>query len=743
MVRAYDVIGKSVPRVDGALKVTGRARYTADIPVDNVLWGKALLSPHAHARIVGIDTAAARALPGVRAVITGADLRGSHKAGRTLRDIPLLADGVVRYAGERVAAVAADDEDIAQRAVDLIEVEYEELPTVFDPEEASRSGAPVLHPDYNGYTGVREQLSEPSNAYVRRSYEKGDVAAGFAAADLVVENTYRTQQQHGGYMEPQAVVVFDDKAAGRVRVWACTKAPYRIKEPTAFAFDISEEQLVISPTYVGGDFGAKSAPVNLPIAYHLSKASGRPVRMVSEYLEELIAGCPNQSMIFRLRTGLKRDGTITAHHVQHFANCGAYAGYKPGGAMGGANQAAGPYKIANVRVESSNVYTNTLPGQIFRAPGEPQAIFAIESHIDELARAIGMDPVEFRLRNLVESGEEMAAGETLEDVRAKDVLRAAVEASGYATPKPANVGRGVSVGDRAQGGGQATAEFTLKPDGSVVIGTPLFDQGTGHYTTLYQALAEELDVSFDNVQVDVWNTDSVKFDAGLAGSIGSRLQSTVGYEAAQELKKQLVAFIARRMQWPEATISLRGEEARRTDIEESVNWRDLLRQSGESVSGKAAINDTARDHITSFAAQVAEVSVDPETGEIALLKLTTAHDTGTIINAREHQGQINGGVMNGIGFALMEELRFEDGRVTTGSFGDYKIPTTRDIPELRTVLLPPAARGNGPYGVKGIGEIPTIPTAAAICNAIEDACGVRIRDLPATAEKVYQAFKHQ
>jgi CO/xanthine dehydrogenase Mo-binding subunit len=277
----------------------------------------------------------------------------------------------------------------------------------------------------------------------------------------------------------------------------------------------------------------------------------------------------------------------------------------------------------------------------------------------------------------------------------------------------------------------------------VVIGTPLFDQGTGHYTTLYQALAEELDVTFDNVSIEVWNTDSVKFDAGLAGSIGSRLQSTVGFEAAQELKKALVGFVARQTQWPEDSISLRGDEARRTDIEESVNWRDLLRQTGESVSGKAAINDTARDHITSFACQVAEVSVDPETGAIELLKLTTAHDIGTIINQREHQGQINGGVMNGIGFALMEELRFEDGRVTTGSFGDYKIPTARDIPELKTVLLSPAERGNGPYGVKGIGEIPTIPTAAAICNAIADACGARIRDLPATAEKVYRALKGQ
>ncbi|HLF79682.1 MAG TPA: xanthine dehydrogenase family protein molybdopterin-binding subunit [Dehalococcoidia bacterium] len=741
MVRAYDVIGKAIPRVDGPQKVSGTAIYAADVPVDNVLWGKALLSPYAHARIVSIDTSAAKALPGVRAVITGLDFLGkAHNAGRTLRDISLLAGDRVRYVGERVAAVAADDEDIAQRAIDLIDVVYQELPAVFDPEEAAKPGAPILHPDYNTYPGVREQLTEPSNVFVKRGFERGDTAKAFAESDVVVENTYVTQQQHVGYMEPQAAVVWDDKASGRVKVWTCTKAPYRNKEPTAYAMDITEEQILINPVYVGGDFGGKSFPINVPIAYRLSNMTGRPVRMVSDYLEELMAGNPNQMMVFKLKTGLKRDGTMLAHSVEHFANSGAYAGYKPGGAMGGANQAAGPYKIENVKVESSNVYTNTLPGQIFRAPGEPQAIYAIESHIDECAKAIGMDPIEFRMRNLADSGEEMAMGETLEDVRVKDVLQAAVEASGFRTPKAPHIGRGVSVGDRAQGGGQATAEFTLRPDGSVVIGTPLFDQGTGHYTTLYAALAEELDVFFDHIEVDVWNTDSVKFDAGLAGSIGSRLQSTVGYEAAQEVKKAIIAFVARRTGWTEESIGLRGPEARRTDIEESVNWRDLLRDSGETISGRAAINDTAREHITSFAAQVAEVSVDPETGEIKLLKLTTAHDIGQIINPREHQGQINGGVMNGIGFALMEELRFEDGRVTTGSLGDYKIPTMRDIPQLKTVLLEPT-RGNGPYGVKGIGEIPTIPTAAAIANAIEDACGARIRDLPMTAEKVYRQLK--
>jgi CO/xanthine dehydrogenase Mo-binding subunit len=735
----FDLIGQRVPRVDGVQKVTGQALYAADIELPGTIVGRALHAPYAHARIVRIDATAARELPGVHAVITGEDIRGFYY-GRAVRDVPQLAWDVVRYAGERVAAVAADDEDIAQQALDLIEVEYEELPAVFDPVEAAQPDAPILHPDYNSYEGIREPLAQPSNVYMRSTQEHGDVERGFAEADVIIEREYRTQAHHAAYLEPQAVLVWIDEAEGRVRVWACNKVPYRIKGPFARAFDIPEEQLVLHPTYIGGDFGAKSSPASLPIAYHLAKATGRPVRIVHEYVEELLSGNPNQSMVYRLKTGVKRNGTIVAHEIEQYANCGAYAGYRPGPGMGGAHIAAGPYRIQNVRITSQNVYTNTLPGQIFRAPGEPQAVFAIESHVDEIARAIGMDPVEFRRLNLIEDGEPMPDGHMLQDVRVRETLEAAVQAGGYQEPKGPNIGRGVAIGDRSQGGGPANAAVTLNSDGTVVIGTPIFDQGTGAHTTLYQVVAEELGVSLDRIRIEVWDTDSVEFDSGLAGSIQSRLSSTVAYEASQATKHELIAFVARQTGWPDGQISLRGEEAWRTDIEERVNWFDLLRESGESVTGRAHINVTERSPMTAFAAQMAEVSVDPETGEVKLLKLVTAHDVGTVLNQIGHQGQINGGVMQGIGGALMEELQMDDGRVTTGSFGDYKIPTFRDIPELQTVLLDPAPRGSGPYNVKGIGELPVVPVAAAIANAVRDACGVGITALPITAEKVYRAL---
>jgi CO/xanthine dehydrogenase Mo-binding subunit len=462
--------------------------------------------------------------------------------------------------------------------------------------------------------------------------------------------------------------------------------------------------------------------------------------MVNDYLEELLAGNPNQTMTFVLKTGVKKDGTITAHHVRHYAACGAYAGYKPMGVIGGAIQAAGPYKIENVRIESANVYTNGLPGQIYRAPGELQGVFALESHLHEIARELGLDQVDFHMKNLVESGDEWAAGEAMEHVRVKETLQAALDAAGYDRPKAPFVGRGIAIGDRGAAGGQANLTITLNPDGSATIETPVFEQGTGTYTILSQVVAEELYLPEDAIEFEVGNTDSVPFDDGVGGSKQARISSMVAHEAAEATKKELIAFVARHMGWPEEELSFRGEEVWRRPIEESCNWRDLLRRTGETVTARAHINETRRPPLVGFAVQVAEVAVDPDTGEVRLLKFTTAHDVGQVLNTLGHQGQINGAVIQGIGFTLMEELKSEDGRVLNPSLGDYKIPTMRDIPPIECVLLP-GETGLGPYGIKSIGETPIVPVAGAIANAVEDAIGVRIRELPITAEKVYAALQ--
>jgi CO/xanthine dehydrogenase Mo-binding subunit len=732
-------IGRPTPRVDGVEKVTGRARYAADIALPGTLWGKTLHSPYAHARIVRIDTSAARRLPGVHAVITGADTRDGGLWGGGVKDAPVLAYDRVRYAGERVAAVAAEDEDIAQRALDLIEVEYEELPAVFDPLEALRDDAPILHPDFNSYVGFRYKQERPSNIHHRTHLERGDVERGFAEADLIVENTYVTQRQSQGHLEPHSILVYIDPSDGRVHVWHCNKVPHFTRAALAHTAGIPQERIVFHPTYIGGDFGGKGNSRLTPIAYYLAKATGRPVRMISDYLEEFMAGNPRHHVIVRLKTGVKRDGTITAHQVEYIVNSGAYAAFKPYGTIGGANQAAGPYRIPNCRVDSVFVYTNNIPGGFVRAPGEPQGVFAIESHVDEIARRIGMDPAEFRMKNLIAEGEETPWGERLEHVRAREALQAALDATGYHEPKPPYVGRGVAIGERGTGAGEGTSEIALYPDGRVVVGTPIFDQGTGQYTTIVQVAAQELGVPVERVRVEVWDTDAVPSDSGLAGSRGTYVNSTAAYEAAQEVKRALLRLAARELEWPAEALTYADGAVRRTDTGEAIAWQELVARAGEPVRGRAHV-EVPRSHTTAFVAQVAEVAVDPETGEVKLQKFTTAHDAGTVVNPIGFHGQINGAIAMGIGYALMEEIKVEDGRVTTLSLGDYKMPTMRDMPPLTTVVLP-SEHGDGPYHIRGIGEGPCTPVAPAIANAVADAVGVRIRDLPITAEKVYRALR--
>ncbi|HWO72240.1 MAG TPA: xanthine dehydrogenase family protein molybdopterin-binding subunit, partial [Dehalococcoidia bacterium] len=709
----FQVIGKPAPRKDGIEKVTGTARYTADFLPPGTLHGKTLKSPLPHARIVHIDTSKAKQLPGVHAVLTGADVRDAGLWGRAVKDVPVLAIDRVRFAGERVAAVAAEDEDVAEEALQSIEVEYEELPAVLTPEEAMAPGAPILHPDFNSYFGFRQKMETPSNVFYSTHLERGDIEAGFAEADLVVEATYETQRMHQGYLEPQAVLV--DISGGRVHVWLCSKVPYNTRESLAFAARIPEEQILFHHTHIGGDFGGKGNARNTPVAYFLAKATGRPVKIVSDYIEEFGAGNPRHHTLTRLKTGVKRDGTIVAHQVEYIVDSGAYAAFKPLGTIGGANQAAGPYRIPNVVIDSRFVYTNTVPGGFMRAPGDPQGVFPLESHLDDIARRLGMSPAEFKRKNLVREGDETAWGERLQHVRAVETLDAVLRVSGFEAPKPPNVGRGLAIADRGTGGGEGTAEVTLKPDGTVIVGTPIFDQGTGTYTTLAQIAAEELGVEIDKVSVDVWDSDAVPFDSGVAGSRASRVNTAAAHEAVQAALTRLLALACERYGCAPEALSFSRGQIRRTDIEESVPWWQFLAEIGETVSGRAHVQEggPGQPRISSFYAQVAEVSVDPETGEVKLLKLTAANDVGTVINPIGHQGQINGAVIQGVGYALMEEVRVEDGRATTLSFGDYKIPNIRDIPALETVLLQSEA-GYGPFNVRGIGEGPHIPVAAAV-----------------------------
>jgi CO/xanthine dehydrogenase Mo-binding subunit len=735
----YTTIGQPTARVEGHEKVTGATRYTADVALPGTLWGRALRAPYPHARIIRIDTSRAQQVPGVHAVLTGADVRGI-RYGRRLFDVPVLAEDRVRFVGERVAAVAAEDRDAAEEALVLIDVEYQELPAVFDPLEALREDAPVLHPEVNSYIGLPRALEHPSNAFVRDVWSKGDIDAGFAQADLVIENTFTVPRQHQAYLETHSCLVWIDDQ-GRVQIWASSKVPYQVKEQLSVALSLPKERIRLNPAAIGGDYGGKGSPMDIPVAYFLAMRTGRPVKMVMDYVEELTAGNPRHAAMIQLKTGVTRQGTIVAHRARVLFNSGAYGGFKPTPTvnLGGASKAGGPYKIPHVHIEGVQVYTNTIPGGFMRAPGEPQALFAIESHMDCIARQLRLDPLDFRLRNLIEEGDETPTGTRYQGIRAKETLEAAVVAAGYRTAKAANIGRGIAIGERPPAGGESHAAVTLNPDGSVIVHTSIFEPGTGTYTILRQIVAEELHLPLSSIQVQVWDTDGVPFDTGVGGSRVTRVAGQAAYRAAGEASRALRRVAADLLDWPEESITLRDTEVIHQETGESHPWAALLQRWGQPVVGRASVQDANPSAVTSFTAQVAEVSVDPETGEVQLLRFTTAHDVGRVLNPVDHQGQIEGAVVQGIGYGLTEELGDDEGRVDSVHFGDYKIPNVKDIPELKTVLLA-SESGPGPYNAKGIGENPIGPVAPAIANAVEDAVGVRIRDLPITAEKVYRAL---
>ena len=736
---SYQVVGQSSPRVDNTGKVTGEARYTSDIYLPGTLWAKTLRSPYPHARIKRVNISRAEQAPGVRAVLTGNDVRGIIY-GRRYRDISVLAQDKVRFMGERVAAVAADTLEQAEHALDLIEVDYEELPAVFDPLAALQEGAPIIHPDLNSYKGLPEKFAAPTNQFVRNLFTRGDVAVGFAESDLVIENTFTVPRVHQAFLEPHCCLVWIDEQE-RIQMWSPCKVPQGLKESMSEAFNIPKEKIRVNPVAIGGDFGGKGAPFDEPICLVLAQRTGRPVKMVMEYREEFIAGAPRHAGVMRLKTGVKRDGTIVAHEMEAFLDAGAYGGFRPGAVVGGIAHGAGCYRAKHARILTSRVYTNNLPGGQMRAPGEPQGFFAAESHIDCVARKVGMDPAAFRLKNLMEEGDITLTGGHYKAIRAKETLKAAMKSAGYDAPKAENVGRGVAMGYRGPGGGNTALKISLNTDGSMVIHTGLFEQGTGTYTTLRQITAEELNCSPEEIRIDTLDTDDgVPFDSGIGGSRGTRVASGAAYTAACDARKKLISLAEKLLGWSKADIALTGRDLFNKKTKKRQNWAKLLSQVGRSITGEAVNRDDDHSPVTAFAAQVAEVAVDPETGEVTLRKLTTAHDTGVIMNPVGHQGQIDGGVVQGVGFGMIENLPVQDGKVAVAHFGEYKIPTVLDIPPLKTVLLP-SENGLGPYKVKGIGENPISPVAPAIANAIEDAVGVRIRDLPLTAEKVYAALR--
>jgi CO/xanthine dehydrogenase Mo-binding subunit len=735
-------VGRAVGHIEGPDKVSGRARYTSDVQLPGILSGKSLRSPHPHARIRSIDTSRAKALPGVRAVITASDVP-DRLIGRRVIDVPVLAREKVRFIGEKVAAVAADTPEIADEALLLIDVEYEELPAVFDPIAAMEPGAPIIHDDPSSYRGVPEGRPDIPNVLAQVFARHGDVEAGFAEADQVFEHTFRVASVHQGYIEPHAVVVrIDDD--GKINCWISNKTPFVARRQISDALQIPEERINVNNVPIGGDFGGKGSLMDTVLCYHLARHAGAPVKMVMTYAEELTAACPRHVAVMTLRTGVTNDGRMTARTGRMIFDTGAYGAFTPNPMVGGPAHAAGPYKLYNIDIEGLRVYTNHVPAGNMRAPGGPQSIFAEECHTDLVARGLGMDPLEFRIRNSLVDGDESALGHRWADIMSKETLEAAGKAVGWDRPKPPNVGRGVSMYERAPGNGDSTHIVSIDGDAKITLLSGVPDTGTGSLTVLQQVVAEVLQAPLESVTVRTADTDTAAFDSGAGGSRVTRTAGRATLAAAQELRTALLDLAARIFDCSTDKLSHEGgafiaEGGQRLTLSELMARAQELEETPITRSGSySSANDPAG--VTSFAAQIAEVEVDPETGQVRVRRIVSAHDVGTVINPLTHQGQVEGGVVQGIGQALSEQLIFEDGAVTNANLGDYKLPTMADIPQLETVLLE-TKHGPAPYEGKAIGELTNVPIPAAIANAIDDAIGVRITELPITAEKVYQALR--
>jgi CO/xanthine dehydrogenase Mo-binding subunit len=665
------------------------------------------------------------------------------RIGRCIYDTPVLADGVVRFIGEKVAAVAADTKQAAEAALELIEVEYDELEPLLDPVAALKDGSTVLHPDLLSYKGLPVPVEKAANMFAYLKWGKGDIEAGFKQADLIVENTFTTQVTHQSYLEPHACVA-NTRADGSADIWSCSKTPYAVRGQLSNCVGVAKEKLVFHPMHIGGDFGGKGGFMDVAVAYFLSKKAGMPVKMVMDYTEELTAGNPRHPSIIKVKTGVKKNGTIVAHHIDFLFDSGAYASMKPAGYLIGASTCAGPYKIANCLIEERMVYTNKIPCGHMRAPGDPQGFFANESQLDIVARKLGMDPTEFKRKNMLHDGDETPIGGHISHIRGDEALDKAIQMAGYNKAKAKNVGRGLAFSEWSPSGGEGTVFVTIAEDGRVKVISPVVDQGAGVLTVIVEVVGQELQVAADQIELKQVDSTIVPSDGGVGGSRATRVYGNASFEAGTKAREELFHFAAQALEVDVKELTIDNSEIMHKPSKRKISFADVVKFKGAPIYVRGYYKSTEKSHDASVSAQIAEVHVDPETGQVTLRNMISAHSTGKVINPLMHQGQVEGGVVFGLGYALTEEVLFDDGgKITTSNFGEFKIPNITDIPPLKTLVMENVPAGPGPYNSLAIGEVANTPTAAAVANAVADACGVRITDLPVTSEKVYKALKNK
>ncbi|MFQ5684493.1 MAG: xanthine dehydrogenase family protein molybdopterin-binding subunit [Candidatus Binatia bacterium] len=736
------VVGQELPRVEILEKVTGQSVFGADVRLATpALCGKILRSPHAHARIKKIDTRKAERLPGVKAVVTAEDFP-PVRYGRFIRDQEYFPRTKVRFVGDHVAAVAAVDEETADEALGLIKVEYELLPAVTDGLEAMREGAPLIHEEYDQYWTAGMVTGRKGNICFHKQTVLGDSERAFQEADRVFEHRFHVPMVHQTYIEPHTVLARVD-ASGKVAVWVPTQAQFSIRSSIADIFQLPLIKVRVIPTEIGGGFGGKMLPTVEPAAVALARKSRMAVQIVMSRGEDFQCANPRHPCHMRYKTGVKLDGTIVAREVELVFGTGAYSGNGLVICTRAEMLAAGPYRIPNLKIDLFSVYTNHADCGPYRGPAGPQLAFGSESQIDIIARELGLDPVEMRLKNLIEDGDRTpACGGPLKSVYGKETLLKVAQASqGSEKTRRQHRGRGIALGYWLVGGMASSAGVKLNEDGTVTVMTGVIDL-SGTVTSLGQIVAEVLGVDLDDVNVRTADSDFAPHSTISAGSQALRSMGSATKLAAEEVKKQIMEVAADKLEadssdllLEEKRVYVRGSPEKGLSLQQ-VGQLALTHKRGPIVSVQSA---SQFPNQPAFSAHVADVEVDPETGGVKVLRIVAAQDVGTAINPLSVRGQIQGAVMQGLGQALSEACNFGNGKMLNPTFLDYKIFSSLDAPPVEVHLVEHPAEG-GPFGAKGIGEPSIIPVPAAVANALYDAVGVRISDLPLTPEKVVKAI---
>ncbi|MCW5849256.1 MAG: xanthine dehydrogenase family protein molybdopterin-binding subunit [Anaerolineae bacterium] len=746
-------VGQRIPLADGLEKVTGKAKFAADVSFPGLLYARPILSPYAHARITSIDKSAALQVPGVVAVITAEDLPVKRPASS--RNSAILARDRALFRGQPVAVVLGETEAAAQDGVDAVMIDYDPLPAVVDPVEAMRDDAPSVWPQglpkgdsmadaHAGAAAEQGEAERQGNIVNTVHFKHGDVEAGFAQADVVIEKTYRTGIVHQAYLEPYAAVVTHDALSGQLTIYTTTQGQFGVRDEVAKLLGLERGKVRVVPMKVGGGFGAKYGVIE-PLVAACAVISKRPVKMVLSRTEDFLATTPTPATVFELKTGAKKDGTLTAIQSRVVVDTGAF----PFGLHGIiAILLGGYYKFANMDIEGFEVVTNKPAIGAYRAPGSPQATFAIESQMNEMADALGLDPLQFRLQNAVETGDMMPNGQPWPHIGLKLVLEQIAQHPLWTGRTPSANGQKRGVGFAVGGwpGGTSPASAVCRPDSDGMVNIHIGSVDiSGSNNAMIAIAAEILGVDPSKIRIIAGDTDSGPY---APPSGGSQITYTVGAavkRAAEEARKQLLEAAAELfeasvddMQIQDGQVSVKGVPNKQMSIGQVAGRAMSGRTRTPPILGQGG--SSIKDQAPGFAAHLVEVAIDGDTGELTLERDVVIQDVGRAINPLIVEGQIHGGASQSVGYAILEEMRYDEGgQLLSASFMDYAMPLSNNMPDFEVVMVENPTP-DGPFGARGIGEPPIIAAPAAIANAVQAATGVRITDLPITAEKLHQAL---